>query len=91
MGLFGRLADAWRDVVRTFGGTAPAYLGIDARYLPRIGSVVMGRSGVATRVMSGSESREQVTAHFHEGSLELRCEESPDEWILSHDPVSVEQ
>ncbi|WP_168216303.1 hypothetical protein [Halorussus halobius] len=48
----------------------------------------MSRSDVASVVMS--ESRQRVTAHFHEGSLELRCEESPDEWIISHDPVSVE-
>jgi hypothetical protein len=91
MSLLGRLVDAWRDVVRTFGATGPAYPGTDARYPPRSRSIVMGRTDVATRVMSGSESREQVTAHFHEGSLELRCAESPDEWILSHDPVSVER
>jgi len=51
----------------------------------------MGRVGVATDAMSESETSERVTAHFHEGSLELRCEEAPDEWIISHDPVTVEQ
>jgi len=91
MDLLGRLVDACSDVVRAFGATGLEYHGIDARYLPRSRSIVMTRSVVATRVMSGSESRERVTAHFHEESLELRCEESPDEWIISHDPVSVEQ
>lgn len=51
----------------------------------------MGRVGVATDAMTESETGPRVTAHFHEGSLELRSEESPDEWIIAHDPVTVER
>ena len=51
----------------------------------------MARVGVAVDAMSESETRPRITAHFHEGSLELRSEESPDEWIISHDPVTVER
>lgn len=51
----------------------------------------MAGSGVAPDRMSETESSERVTAHFHDGRLELRSKESPDAWIISEDPVSVEQ
>lgn len=51
----------------------------------------MSRSDVADDTMSESETSERITAHFHEGSLELRSKESPDAWIIAEDPVSVEQ
>ncbi|WP_435179658.1 hypothetical protein [Halorussus sp. AFM4] len=41
--------------------------------------------------MSETESSERVTAHFHDGRLELRSKESPDAWIITENPVSVEQ
>jgi hypothetical protein len=41
--------------------------------------------------MTESETPTRVTAHFHDGRLELRSEESPDAWIIADDPVSVEQ
>ena len=41
--------------------------------------------------MTASETSTRITAHFHDGRLELRSEESPDAWIISEDPVSVER
>ncbi|MFC4552212.1 MULTISPECIES: hypothetical protein [Halorussus] len=41
--------------------------------------------------MSESEARGRITAHFHDGSLELRSKASPDAWIIADDPVDVEQ
>ncbi|WP_274380500.1 hypothetical protein [Halorussus amylolyticus] len=41
--------------------------------------------------MSESESSGGVTAYFHDDSLELRSESSPDAWIISEDPVTVER
>ena len=41
--------------------------------------------------MSESESGGRVTAHFHDGSLELRSKVSPDAWIIADNPASVEQ
>lgn len=40
---------------------------------------------------SESESSERITAHFHDGTLELRSKESADAWIIADHPVSVEQ
>ncbi len=51
----------------------------------------MDGSRVATNRMSETETSERITAHFHDGSLELRSKESPDAWIIAEDPVSVEQ
>jgi hypothetical protein len=41
--------------------------------------------------MTESETSARITAHFHDGRLELRSKESPDAWIIAADPVSVEQ
>ncbi|WP_281275368.1 hypothetical protein [Halorussus ruber] len=41
--------------------------------------------------MSESETSERITAHFHDGSLELRSKESPDAWLIAEEPVSVER
>lgn len=46
---------------------------------------------VPERRMSESETPTRVTAHFHDGKLELRSKESPDAWIIADDPVTVEQ
>ncbi|WP_170977190.1 hypothetical protein [Halorussus salinisoli] len=51
----------------------------------------MAGSRVATDTMSETETSERITAHFHDGSLELRSKESPDAWIIAEDPVSVER
>lgn len=41
--------------------------------------------------MSQSETTGQISAHFHDGSLELRSKESPDSWIIADNPSNVEQ
>ncbi|MFC4449518.1 MULTISPECIES: hypothetical protein [Halorussus] len=41
--------------------------------------------------MSETETSERITAHFHDGNLELRSKESPDAWIIAEEPVSVER
>ena len=46
---------------------------------------------VAPSSMTESETSARVTAHFHDGRLELRSKESPDAWIIADDPVSVER
>ena len=51
----------------------------------------MPDSGVAIATMSESETSERITAHFNDGTLELRSKESPDAWLIAEDPVSVER
>lgn len=51
----------------------------------------MTGSPVAACNMTESETSARVTAHFHDGRLELRSKESPDAWIIADDPVSVER
>lgn len=41
--------------------------------------------------MSESEAGGRVTAHFHDGSLELRSKVSPDAWIIAEEPAEVKQ
>ena len=41
--------------------------------------------------MTESESSGRVTAHHHDGSLELRSKASPDAWIIAENPATVER
>ncbi|WP_256504373.1 hypothetical protein [Halorussus salilacus] len=41
--------------------------------------------------MTDSESSRGVTAHHHDGSLELRSSASPDAWIIADNPATVER